>query len=70
MFAGGTKLARGSFSEPVGSDGGEHPVGGAQLLAGVDAAVPAAQPLSVEEVGAGERPANACVAKAVDRLPL
>jgi hypothetical protein len=28
-------------------------VGGAQLLAGVDAAVLAAQPLSVEEVGAG-----------------
>jgi hypothetical protein len=34
-LAGSTQLARGTFGEPAGSHGGEHLVGGAQLLAGV-----------------------------------
>src|SRR5271168_5442575 len=67
-LAGGAQLARGSFSEPVGSYRCEHPVCGAQLLARVDAAVLASQPFTVEQVGAGERPADAGAAEPVDRL--
>ena len=47
---------------------GEHLVRGAQLLAGVDAAVLAAQPLAVEQVRAGERDADAGAAEPLDRL--
>ena len=43
---------------------------GAQLLAGVDAPVLAAQPLAVEQMGAPEFHAQASAAKPVDRLPV
>src|SRR5690348_17409405 len=53
-LAGGPQLARGPVGEPAGSHGGEHLMRGAQLLAGVDAPVLPAQPLAVQEMGAGE----------------
>jgi hypothetical protein len=40
----------------------------AQLLAGVDAAALAAQPLAVEQMGAPEFHADASAAETVDRL--
>ena len=46
----------------------QHLVGGAQLLARVDAPVLAAQPLAVEQMGAGELHADAGTAEAFDRL--
>jgi hypothetical protein len=67
-LAGGTQLARGSFREPVGSHACEHPGCGAQLLAGVDAPVCAAQPLAVEQMSAPEFPAQASAAELVDCL--
>ena len=45
-------------------------VGGAQLLARVDAAALAAQPLAVEQVGAGELGAQPRAAQALDRLAI
>ena len=67
-LAAGAQLARGSFRECVGSHGREHLVRKAQLLAGVDAPVCAAQPLAVEQMGAPEFHADASAAKTVDRL--
>ena len=45
-----------------------HLVGGAQLLAGVHAPPSPAQPLAVEQVGAGERHPDAGAAEPLDRL--
>src|SRR6266568_8041533 len=67
-LAGREQLARGSFGEAVSSHGGEHLVRGAQLLAGIDPPVLPAQPLPVEEVGAGERHPDAGAGEAVDPL--
>src|SRR5216683_6600142 len=67
-LAGGPQLARGSFGEPIGSHPSEHLVRGAQLLAGVDAATLATQPLAVEQIGAGELDPEAGAAEPVDRL--
>jgi hypothetical protein len=50
-LAGGTQLARGTFGEPVGSHGGEHLVGGAQLPTGVGSPVLPAQPFPVQQPG-------------------
>jgi hypothetical protein len=58
-LACGTQLARGSFRESVGTHACKHLVCGAQLLAGVDAPVCAAQPLTVEQMSAPEFPAQA-----------
>ena len=54
LLAGGQQLAAGALGERLRAHRGEHLVGRAQLLARVDAAVLAAQPLAVEQVGAGE----------------
>jgi hypothetical protein len=67
-FAGGQELARGALGERVHAHRGEQPVGGAQLLARVEALAFAAQPFAVEEVGAGECNADAGAAEPVDRL--
>ena len=49
-----SELAAGALGERLGADAAEHLVGGAQLLARVHAPVLAAQPLAVEQLGAGE----------------
>ena len=53
-LAGGQQLAPGALGERLHADRVEHVVGGAQLLARVDASALAAQPLAVEQVRAGE----------------
>ena len=53
LLAGGTQLTRGPFGKPVGLHGGEHLVSGTQRLAGIHAAVLAAQPFSVNEMSPG-----------------
>ena len=67
-LAGGEQLAAGAFGERLASHRGEHLVRGAQLLAGVEAAALAAQPLAVEEMRAGQLGAHAGAAEPVDRL--
>src|SRR4051794_3256565 len=62
-LAGGQELAAGALGEAVGAHLDEHPVREAQLLAGVYAAVLAAQPLTIEKVGAGEREPDARAAE-------
>ena len=63
-LAGGQQLAPGALGERLGPDLAEHLVGGAQLLARVDAPVLAAQPLAVHQVRAGEVHDDAACARA------
>jgi hypothetical protein len=57
-LAGGGQLALRALGEGGGADRGQQLVRGPQLLAGLRAAVLAAQPLAVEQVGAAELPAD------------
>src|SRR4051795_10793440 len=54
LLAGGLKLFAGALGERLHADRGQHLVGRAQLVARVDPAVLAAQPLPVEQMSAGE----------------
>ena len=54
-FAGGRQLTAGPLGEPLHAHRAVQLVGDAQLLAGVDSTVLAAQPFAVEQMGAGER---------------
>ena len=67
-LAGGQQLAPGALGERLDAHRVQHVVGGAQLLARVDAAALAAQPLAVEQMAAGELDADAGTAEARDRL--
>ena len=67
-LAGGQQLATGAFGERLGPDATEHLVRSAQLLARVHAPVLAAQPLAVQEVGAGAVDDDAAPAEPLDRL--
>ena len=73
-FAGGpagrTQLASGALREGLGTDCGEHLVGGSELFARVREAALTAEPFAVEQMGTGERQADACPAEPVDRLPV
>jgi hypothetical protein len=69
-LAGGPQLAPGALGERFHAHRGEHLVGGAQLLARVQAAAFAAQPFAVDEVSAGERDANAGASEPLDRLAI
>jgi hypothetical protein len=60
----------GPLGERLGPEASEHAVGGPQLLARIDAALLAAQPLAVHEAGAGEVDRDATATEAVDRLPV
>ena len=62
------QLALGALGERLDAHRGEHLVGGAQLLARVQAAALAAQPFAVEQMGAGELHADAGAAEPLDRL--
>jgi NADP-dependent 3-hydroxy acid dehydrogenase YdfG len=66
-LAGGEQLAAGALREPVGPDRPQRSVCAAELLAGVDPAVLAAQPLPVEQVRAGQIDAGARPAQVPDR---
>ena len=68
LLAGGEQLPAGAFGEGLGADRGEQVVGGAQLVAGVDPPVLAAQPLAVQQVGAGEVGPQRGAAEPLDRL--
>jgi hypothetical protein len=67
-LAGGQQLAPGSFGERRHADRVQAVVSGPQLDAGVDAAVLAAQPFAVQQVGAGQFGAELGAAEPVDRL--
>ena len=67
-LAGGQQLAAGALGERLGPEAAEHLVGGAQLLARVDAPVLAPQPFAVEQVGAGELDADPGALEPLDRL--
>src|SRR5215211_6870945 len=54
LLAGGLKLLAGALGERLHADRGQHLVGGAQLVARVDPAVLAAQPLPVKQMSPGE----------------
>ena len=58
----------GALGKPLGPDAAEHLVRRSKLLARVDAAVLAAQPLAVEEPGAGEVDDAAAAREPLDRL--
>ena len=58
----------GARGEGLGADRVEQVVGGLQLLAGVEPAVLATEPLTVEQVGAGELGPQRCAAQPLDRL--
>ena len=62
------QLAGGPIGKDVGAHGGERLVGGAQLLARIEATVGAAQPLAVEQVGASKFAPDERVAEPLDRL--
>src|SRR5580693_7922700 len=66
--AGRPQLDARPFSERRGADRVEDLVRTGELVAGVTAAPLAAQPLAVEQAGAGQIPPQASAAEAVDRL--
>ena len=51
-FTGGKQLTGGSIGEPAGADGGEHVMGGPQLITRIDSPVVAAQPFTINEMAA------------------
>ena len=67
-LTGGPQLAPGALGECLESHLGEQVVSGAELLACVQSTAVAAQPLAVDEVGAGELGADAGTAEPLDRL--
>ena len=68
LLPGGQQLAPGPPGERLGAHHGQHAVGGSQLGAGVSAAVLAAQPFAIDQVGTGELRAQPGAAEPVDRL--
>ena len=62
------QLTAGALGEPLHAHRAVQLVGDAQLLAGVDSPVLAAQPFAVEQMGAGERHTDAGAAEPLDRL--
>src|SRR4051812_10870570 len=66
-LARGQQLATRAVGEPEGADAGEHAAGGAQLLARVHPAPLSAQPLAIEEPGAGEMKRCATASEPIDR---
>ena len=67
-LAGGRQLATSALGERLGPDVAEHLVGDTKLLARVEPAVLATQPLAVHEVGAGEMNNDAAARQPLDRL--
>ena len=67
-FAGGQQLAAGPFGECLHLHRVQHAVGGTQLVPSLRAAALAAQPLAVQQVGAGELGAKLGTAQSVNRL--
>ena len=68
LLARGQQLAAGALGEPFHADPVEQLVRGSQLRPRIDASMLAAQPLAVEEVGAGELGTEWCAAEPADRL--
>jgi hypothetical protein len=60
--------AAGASGELVHAYRGQHLVGGAKLLAGVDAAIFPAQPFPVQQVRAGQFRTHPGMAEPLDRL--
>ncbi len=67
-LTGGPQLAPGALGECLESNLGEQVVSGAELPACVQSTAVTAQPLAVDEVGAGKLRADAGTAKPLDRL--
>src|SRR5206468_4247661 len=67
-LAGGPQLTRGARGERLGANAREQLERGAQLLAGVQAAPLAPQPLAIEQVGPHELYAHASAPQPLDRL--
>ena len=67
-LAGGPQLAAGPLGERLHADLSEHLVRGAQLRPRLGPPALAAQPLTVQQVGAGELGPNAGAAEPADRL--
>ena len=67
-FPAGRELPPGPFGESFHPDLVQHLECGAQLFPGVGAAVYAAQPFAVEQMGAGQLGAELGAAQPVDRL--
>ena len=68
LLARRDQLPAGAFGKRGHADRGEHVIGGPQLLPRVDSSVLAAQPLAVQQVGAGQIRAELGTAEPVDRL--
>ena len=69
-LAGGRQLAAGPLGEPLCTKPVEQLVGGAQLLAGVDSTVFAAQPLAIHQLGPSQVKRDMATAEARNRLPV
>ena len=67
-LAGGQQLTLGALGERLGAHAREQLERGAQLVAGVDAAPLASQPLAIEQVGPRELHAHAGAPQPLDRL--
>jgi hypothetical protein len=67
-LAGGRQLAAGPLGEPLCTKPVEKLVGGAQLVAGVDSTVLAAQPLAVHQLGPSQVERDTATAEARNRL--
>jgi len=67
-LAGGRKLALSALGERSRAHSAEHLVGSAQLLARVDAAVLATQPLAVQQAAARELERRAAARETLDRF--
>src|SRR6185312_3457762 len=68
LLARRDQLAAGTLGERLHADRGKHVVGGAQVPARVEAPALAAQPLAVQQVGAGQIRAELGPAEPADRL--
>jgi hypothetical protein len=68
VLAGGDQLAARTLGERLHPDADEHVVSRTQLVAGVEAASLAAQPLPVQQVRAGKLRAQPGAAQPLDRL--
>src|SRR4029077_552374 len=66
LFTGGDQLAASPFGEGPRTPSGEHVVGGAEVLTGVDAPVHPTQPLAVAQPGASEIHDDAGALQALD----
>src|ERR687898_3229940 len=70
LLARGEQLMARSIREPLRAHGREHVVRAAQLVAGVDPPVLAAQPLAIQEVRARELRTQRGAAQPIDRLEI